>query len=91
MREVVKDLVEAIKLELQAMNFLEEEAQIRKMLEEDGEIKTYRGEIKFDIPALDMAYSVHSDQIIRRLNDMEMREQITEDELEYVLEQTDLL
>ena len=91
MRMEIEELVDSIINEINVFIEQSEQFQIREMLKREGKIKTYNGNIVFDIPLIDMDYAINSDNIINRINEMEMKEEITEEESDYIKYKTHLL
>ena len=91
MRMEIEELVDSIINEINVFIEQSKQFQIREMLKREGKIKTYNGNIVFDIPLIDMDYAINSDNIINRINEMEMKEEITEEESGYIKYKTHLL
>ncbi len=90
MNENVENIIKSITSEIDEVMYNEQIRQLKEMIDSDIYIFRGDGTIKHDKGKLSMVYSICSDDIIKRLNNMEMREEITEEELDYIKEKTDL-
>lgn len=80
-------------IETETDEFLDsvEQSILKEMIDEKVQIKVSPiGNVIYDQEELNMKYSVFTDDLIRNLDMMVLREEITEEELDYIKEKTGL-
>ena len=86
MEYTVKALTEAMSNRIEDSMALEYERQLRVSYERGELYSSTSGKVRYDIGAIDLAYSVVLDEVDRELEGYVMREKITEDDKDDIMD-----
>lgn len=87
----IDKIIETIETQIDVFLDSVEQSILKEMFDEGVQIRVSPiGNVIYDQEEMNMKYSVFTDDLIRNLDMMVLREEITEEELDYIKEKTGL-